>query len=82
MNAEQLINIITTESDTKKVIEALKQKNIETGSWENLKSLFLPQLHPIIVDPKLRPKDKTKGDHTDKVSKITYAAPEDNGKEI
>lgn len=58
----------------KEAIEKLKERSISVPEWSNLVKQYDEKQHAIITDKSLRPKDKVKGDYTEKVAKLTYAA--------
>lgn len=58
----------------KEAIEKLKERSISVPEWSTLVKEYDQKQHAIITDKSLRPKDKVKGDYTEKVAKLTYAA--------
>ncbi len=68
------IDEILAQPKAEDVIKSLKVKTVTVPKWEALEAEYNPNLHPIVKDATLRPKDKVKGGFTEKVAKLTYAA--------
>ncbi len=71
MNIKELLESGVSPSE---VIKQVKKASIYANKWEELQALYIPEMHKVVTDPSLRPKDKVKGGFKDVVAKITYSA--------
>lgn len=69
-----IAEIITPGRDIQEILKELKQKSTVVPQWSDIEKEYDPTKHPVVADATLRPKDKTRGDFTEKVAKLTYAA--------